>query len=311
MSFRNIVFFVPAVCLLAQTPPPVGQPAPVSTPVAAPAAAPAPNVPPDKVVLTVGDYKLTAAQFDEIINALPEQVRAQARGAGKAQFANTLVQLYTLAGEAKRRQIDQTPAFKAISQFQVDNILATMAFDQLGANKKPTEEQLKKYYDDHKADFEEVRARHILIRTPGSPVPLKEGQKETTEQAALAKANDARARVQKGEDFAKVAADVSDDSGAATNGGELGSFGHNQMVPEFENAAFALKPGELSAPVKTQFGYHIIQVESKETKSFDDVRKDLEQELGPAEAQKAVQELVQKTPHSLDPDFFPQPAAAK
>ncbi len=311
MSFRNIVFFIPAVCLLAQTPAPADKPAPAPAPAVAPAAAAAPAVPPDKVVLTVGDYKITAAQFDAIVDALPEQVRATARGAGRAQFGNSLVQLYSLAAEARRRKIDQTPAFKTLSEFQTDNILATMVFDQLGASKKPTEEQLKQYYGEHKADYEQVRARHILIRTPGSPVPLKDGQKETTDEAALAKANAARARVQKGEDFAKVAAEVSDDSGAANNGGELGTFGHNQMVPEFEKAAFDLKPGEMSAPVKTQFGYHIIQVESKETKSLDDVRSDIEEELGPAEARKAVQELVEKTPHTLDPDFFPQPAAAK
>ena len=80
------------------------------------------------------------------------------------------------------------------------------------------------------------------------------------------------------------------------------------MVPSFEQAAFSLKPGELSDPVKTQYGYHLIKVENKDDKPFEEVRPDLEKQLAPALAQKAVDELVKKTPIVLDPDYFPKPA---
>ncbi len=140
---------------------------------------------------------------------------------------------------------------------------------------------------------EQVRVRHILIavRTPAptptpteTPTPLPEGvepptptptpQEPTptptptleprTEEEALALAKELVERLRAGEDFAELARQYSDDPGSRDNGGELGWFGRGRMVPEFEEAAFSLEPGEISDPVKTQFGYHIIQVLEKD-----------------------------------------------
>jgi parvulin-like peptidyl-prolyl isomerase len=76
------------------------------------------------------------------------------------------------------------------------------------------------------------------------------------------------------------------------------------MVPSFEEAAFALQPGELSEPVKSPFGYHVIKVEAKESKSFEEVRPELERRMRPEQAQKVVEDLRKKTAAVLDPDFF-------
>jgi len=81
-----------------------------------------------------------------------------------------------------------------------------------------------------------------------------------------------RKKIQAGADFAELARQESDDAGSGANGGDLGSFRRGQMVPTFEQAAFAMQPGDLSEPVKTPFGYHVIKVEAKESKSFDEVR---------------------------------------
>src|SRR5215469_15276591 len=131
--FRTALFLCPAACLLAQTPPPASStpvkpgvqatPVPPSTPPKAqPGApvtiqmpiAPAPaQVPPDTVVLTVGDMTLTAKQFDEICDGLQEQYKAFFKGPGRKQFADQLVRIFVMAQEGKRRGIDQTPEFKA------------------------------------------------------------------------------------------------------------------------------------------------------------------------------------------------------
>ena len=105
---------------------------------------------------------------------------------------------------------------------------------------------------------EAVKARYILIKPePEAPLAKREAD-------ALKKIQDARKRiVEDGEDFAEVAKEVSEDPGSAPNGGDLGCFGKGQMVPEFEQAAFSLDVGEVSQPVKTDFGYHIIQVYDK------------------------------------------------
>jgi peptidyl-prolyl cis-trans isomerase C len=265
-----------------------------------------PAVAPGKVVLTVGDVRITAAQFDALIDTLPEQSRAQFRGPGRTQLAQNLARMIVLAKEGQRLKLDESPAYKTQIEFQAENILAGLVFTQITKDNKPSEEDLKKYYEEHKAEFEQVHARHILIRFQGSPLPIKAGQKDLTDAEALAKMQALRQKIQGGEDFAKVAAQESDDTGSATNGGDLGTFRHGQMVPSFEQVAFALKPGELSEPVKTQFGYHLIKLESKDSKSFEEVRPDLERQLGPLQAQKAVDDLLKKTPAAFDPEYFPK-----
>ena len=271
---------------------------------------PAPPPSPDKVLITVGDQTITYAQFESIIDGLPEQYRAQARGPNRVALANQLVRVLVLAQEGKRRKLDETPAFKTQLMFQQANVLASMAAEQISKSGAPNEADLKAYYDTHKADFEQVKARHILVRMQGSPVPVQPGQKDLSDGEALAKAQELRKRIQGGEDFAAVARSDSDDVGSRPNGGELGSFHKGQMVPAFEQAAFAMKPGDLSEPVKSPFGYHVIQLESKESKSFEDARAELANRMKPEATTKAVEELQKNAKVVMDPDFFAVPAPA-
>ena len=261
-------------------------------------------VPPDRVVVRVGDMTLTAAQFDQIVDALPEQYRATARGSGRKQLADNLVRIEVLAQEGKRRKLDQSSAYRTQSMFQDANILANLTYEEIGKSSKIEEADLRKYFEAHMAEFETVRARHILIRMQGSPVPVKPGQKDLTEAEALAKAQEIRKTIVAGADFAQLARQESDDTGSGANGGDLGAFHHGQMVPAFEQAAFAMKPGDLSEPVKTQFGYHLIKVEGNESKSFEEARPDLEKRMRPKQAQKIAQDLQKITKVVLDPEYF-------
>ncbi len=257
-------------------------------------------------MITVGDEKITAAQFEQIVNALPPQYQSSARGAGRTQFADNLARVLVLAQEGKRRKLDQTPTYQTQILFQNDNILAGITYDQLGKDAKLDEAEVRKYYDEHKKEFDQVRARHILIRMQGSPLPVKPGQKDLTDAEALAKAQELRKRIVEGhEEFEAVARAESDDNGSGANGGDLGFFHHNQMVPAFEEAAFAMKPGEISQPVKTQFGYHIIKVEA--VKSYEELRPEVERKMRPEMAQKELGDLEKKAGVKLDPAFFPAP----
>lgn len=314
--FRSMLLVCPAACLLAQTPPPATPVAPnspvqrptVTTSTIAPSLPPMPVVAPDTVVITVGDQKITAAQFDQIVNALPPQYQASARGSGRRQFADNLARVLLLSQEGKRRKLDETPSYQTQIMFQNANVLAGMTYDQLGKDAKIDDADVRKFYDEHKKDFEQVRARHILIRMQGSPLPVKPGEKDLTEAEALAKAQEIRKRIVDGhEQFDAIARAESDDNGSGANGGELGFFHRNQMVPPFEEAAFAMKPGDISQPVKTQFGYHIIQVEG--VKTFDDVRPDVEKRMRPELAQKALTDMEKAAGVKLDPAFFPAPPA--
>jgi parvulin-like peptidyl-prolyl isomerase len=262
------------------------------------------KVPPEKVILTVGDLTITAQQFDEITDAIQEQYKAFVKGPGRKQFADQLVKVLTLAQEGKRRNLDEKSAFKAQVLYQTYQTLANFTYLSMAKDATTDDAALHAYYDAHKADFEQLHARHILIRMKGSTIPVKPGEKDLSDEEALAKAQDLEKRIKAGEDFSKLAGAESDDAKTAVNGGDLGTFGHGSMVPSFDEAAFKLATGQVSEPVKSQFGYHIIKIESKETKSFEQVKPEIEKKLGPEEAKKALEALEKSTKTVYDPEFF-------
>lgn len=257
----------------------------------------------DKVILTVGDEKMTVGQYEKFVDTLPEQYRTAARGPGKRQVAEQLVSLKAMAQEARKRKLDQDPAYRAQLAFQAENLLAGTLFRDMSNNLKVEDSDLHKYYDEHKNEYERVKARHILVRMKGSPAPAAD-KNELSDDEALAKAKAIRARIAGGEDFAEVAKKESDDKGSGANGGDLGFFGHGQMVAGFELAAFAAPVGQITEPVKTQFGYHLIQVEKHESKTFDEVRPEIEKKLRPELAKQAVDNLRKQTPITIDDSFF-------
>ena len=296
-----------APSLQPKTPVPVKPPVPGAT-----SAAPTATAQPfDKVVLTVGNEKMTVGEFEKFIDTLPEQYRTQARGPGKRQVVEQLVSLKALAQEARKRKLDKDPAYLAQLNFQAENLLAGTLYRDLSTNLKLDEAELRKYYEAHKNEYDRVQARHILIRFKGSPA--LPGKKELTEEEALEKVKALRARLVAGEDFATIAKAESDDAGSGANGGDLGFFNHGQMVPPFDQAAFAAPIGQVTEPVKSQFGYHLILVEKRETKTFDEVRADIEKKLRPEMAKQEVDNVRKQTTVMIDESFFgpaaPPPAS--
>ena len=151
-----------------------------------------------------------------------------------------------------------------------------------------TDQAMHQVYDEavkQIAEEKEVHARHILFRAPsGDDKAAKEAEDKV--KAVIV-------RLKKGEDFAKVAAEVTEDPSGKANGGDLGYFTKEQMVPEFSDAAFKLETGQISEPVKTQFGWHVIKAEDKRTKQapkFEDVKPQIENFV----MRKAQAELVTK-----------------
>jgi peptidyl-prolyl cis-trans isomerase D len=187
-------------------------------------------------------------------------------------------------GEDLRKQINPTDAelqafFKQNATRYKDAIgetrkLAYIALNQTDVPGGPppvTNQQVEQYYQGHQKDFqvpEEVKVRHILIK-----VPDKADAK--TDAAAKEKAEALLKQIKGGADFAALAKANSDDPGSKEQGGELGMIQRGVTVPPFEKAAFSLQPGQISDVIKTQFGYHILKVEEKQTahlKPLDEVK---------------------------------------
>ena len=138
-------------------------------------------------------------------------------------------------------------------------------------------------------------------------MPLKKDKKELTEEEALAKAQEIRKKLLAGEDFATLAKAESDDAGSGANGGDLCTFGHGRMVPAFESVAFTIPVGEISEPVKSQFGYHIIKVESRGEKSLVEVKAEIERKLDGEAVKKIMDDLRTAANVKMNEDFFGPP----
>jgi peptidyl-prolyl cis-trans isomerase C len=321
MHFSRVLLFLAGVVCLAQTPAPrtvpldipvkPGDPKPAVTFYMDEAGPPLPSLPPDKVVLTIGEEKITAAELDAIIECLPEGVRANVRGPGRREFAESLARLKALAKEARRRGIDRTPVYNAQIGFQTANMLAGLLYQSLVKTAPVEESAARAFYEQHKTDWERLRGRHILIRFQGSPVPVRPGQSDITEQEAFARAQVLSKRLAARADFAAMAKAESDDVNSGAKGGDLGLFRRGQMVPSFEEVAFKLPVGQVSEPVRSNFGYHIILIEQKENKTFEEVRAEVEQRLRPELAKKTMEDLRNQTAVTLDPAFYADPAAPK
>lgn len=177
--------------------------------------------------------------------------------------------------------------YKTPEQVSVEYIELSVA--DLAKNVAPTDEQLQTYYDTHKDQYstkERRKISHILFAV----------NDKTPEKAALEKAQQAKQRLAK-EDFAAVAKELSDDKLTAKNGGDLGLFTKGAMDPAFEAAAMNLQLGQVSEPVKTAFGYHLVKVTELlpgETKSFAEVKDKVKQDVQKAEAENKFYELADK-----------------
>lgn len=150
-------------------------------------------------------------------------------------------------------------------------------------------DELREYYEDHSADFnrpQEVKARHILFT-------VSEGASEEEAAKVRARAQKILGEARKGADFGELARKHSQDTASAPNGGDLGYFSREQMEPAFSDAAFNLKPGQISEPVRTRFGYHVIKVEDvhpERTASFEDALPDIDMEIRKVRAKDVAYE---------------------
>ena len=176
---------------------------------------------------------------------------------------------------------------------------------ELGKQTEPSEDELRKFYDSRETQFavpEERHARHILIQVP-------EGADEATVKQAEGKALDILKRIRAGESFAELAKANSDDPGSAQLGGDLGFFGRGLMEPDFEKVVFALNKGDVSEPVLTSFGFHIIKLEdihTEQRKPYDEVKDELREQYRKDAAEREFFDLSEKltnlayeTPDSL------------
>ena len=222
----------------------------------------------DGTEIRQSDLELAEADIGSGLQPSPPEVRREA-------LITYLIDIAILAKAAEAQKLAEVPGFDRRVAFARQKVLMEALLDQ-ESKAAATEPAMKKLYEESVAQNKpvaEVHARHILV--------------ETEDQA-----KEVLAKLKAGGDFAALAKAESKDPGAA-DGGDLGYFAQEQMVPEFAEVAFKLEKGALSDPVKTQFGWHVIKVEDKRSKplpGFDQVKDQIETYL----VRKSQAELVGK-----------------
>ncbi len=224
---------------------------------------------PDSPVLAkINDTTITKEAFLEEMNRIPEWARGRFQTEeGKKQFLDELIKKELIYQDAKRNGLHRDDEFKdKVEEFKKMTLVKTVLEKEVEGKARIDSQAAKEFYDNNPDNFiigREVRASHVLV--------------ETEEDA-----NKIYERIQKGENFSALAKEFSKDTGSAKKGGDLGFFGRGKMVPEFERVAFSLKVGEVSKPVSTRFGFHIIKVTDKKggrQGEFEEVKNALAKRL--------------------------------
>jgi peptidyl-prolyl cis-trans isomerase C len=245
----------------------------------------------NKTLATVNGEAITEADVALAVEDLATQYPNLPADQQKKVALDFLIEVKVAAQKAKAEKLEDGEDYKRKLAYARERILMERLLTREG-EKAASDAAVKAYYDEQVKQLkpvEEVRARHILV----------ENEDEAKKVAG---------RIKAGEDFAKVAGEVSKDPGSGKEGGDLGFFTKERMVPEFAEAAFALKAGEISNPVKSQFGWHVIKLEEKRNRpvpTLDQVKDRLKEAL----AGKAQSEYLAKLRGEAKVEQAEQPAA--
>jgi len=241
-----------------------------------------------------GEVRVSADDVEADVQRIPPDARARIvkQPSTMRQLVTNLYTRRALAQRAQAQGLAQKPEVAAALALARDKVLSDALLVEVDQSNTPSDARLlsmaRTMYQASPADFhmpEQVHIRHILVST-------REGDAE----AAKAKAQDILVKLRAGADFAALAKQHSADPGSADKGGDLGFFAKGRMVPEFDEAAFALqKAGDLTEVIKTQFGYHVLQLVARKPAGpmpFEEAKEALLAKVRQSEQQRGRIELA-------------------
>ena len=246
----------------------------------------------NKILANVGNYTVTEADVNEFIAGLGQRGAAYNNPEGRRAVLNQLIGNKLLLLDAQKNLYEAESEFRAQLARLKDDLLVNYAADKAISAVKVTDEDVKKYYEENQEQFvtgESVNASHILV---------------SSEEEAV----DVLAKINGGEMTFEEAAQTYSSCPSKDAGGNLGDFTRGQMVPEFDTAVFEMKVGEVTAaPVKTQFGYHLIKLNAKNaSKALDlaEIRGELEQMLYSEKRREAYERKINQLKIMFPVDIF-------
>lgn len=244
-----------------------------------------------EVVAKVCGKEIKKEDVVNFANMLGPQLTMQFQSKdGVKKLVEEMVNQAMLYNNAIDEKLDESEEYKAEMAKAKENILTNMAFKKALECEEATDEELKNYYNEFKDEFSEPESRsasHILVDSED-------------------KAKDIKAKIDKGEDFASLA-QVHSACPSKANGGDLGTFHRGQMVKEFDDKVFSMSLGEISEPVKTQFGYHIIklnEINDAKARSFDEVKDEVRAHVMQIKQMNAFKAVIDSLKDKYKPEIF-------
>ena len=236
----------------------------------------------NKILAVIAGTEITEKDLNSIIMRYPQDKRAFFNSdMGRKQLLEQMIAFELMNRLGSEMKLNETQEYKeSLAQVEKD-LLTQITINKVLSEVTVTDEDAKNYYDEHLDEFKEkatVSAKHILVDT-------------------IEKCEEVRASIEKGELTFEDAAKKYSTCPSKEQGGNLGVFGRGMMVPEFEEAAFALDLEKVSEPVKTQFGYHLIKVEAKnepKTSSFEDVKAQIVNKLIQSRQEKKYTDVIKE-----------------
>ena len=244
-----------------------------------------------RILASVGGVNITEAEVTEAILSMGERGRSLMNPEGQRMVLEQLINRKLLLAGARKDLLEFDPEFKRQLALAKEELLTKFAISRAIEGVKVTDEEAKKFYDENTDQFnagETVNASHILV--------------ENAE-----KAEEIRKEIESGAITFAEAAKKYSSCPSKENGGELGTFGRGQMVKEFEDAAFSMNVGEISAPVITQFGAHLILLNEKSESTivpYEDVADRLKEQLLSEKQQKAFASKINQLKILFPIDLF-------
>jgi len=225
---------------------------------------------PGPPVLKINEWSYSSAEMEKEIGQqlrqAPQMQPFFASKEGQKQFLDRVTRRELLAQEAEKRKMSETPEVaEQVANLRRELMIRALVQDEIGNKLKVEEKDVEEYFKAHPDEFsgDTVHLRHIVVQNEDE-------------------AKDIKARLTKNESFDDLAKKHSQDSATAAKGGDLGFLSREQVLPEFARVAFSLKPGEVSDPVKTPFGFHVIKLMERkkgQPASLDQVKGQLQRRL--------------------------------
>ncbi|HEX3109097.1 MAG TPA: peptidylprolyl isomerase [Thermoanaerobaculia bacterium] len=281
--------------------PPSGSPVVATHPsaAAAPTAVPAPK---GNVIMRVNGEPVTEAEFQMFLSTLPDNIRLMAnQSEARKKIADQFVRMKVVEQEGRKLGGEKDPDVQAKMKFGLTNVLDEYTIQKITPT--PSDAQARVEYEKHKGEFGAAELSHIVIAYQGSRIPPKNGQ-PLSEGQAMQEAQAIEQKLRGGALFGPTAARYSDDTTTGVQGGKLGQVQPGMLPPEIQAVVDKMKPGEISQPVKSEFGIHIFKLDDRRDAPYEQVRPAIMRKLQQDAIAAAIEKLEKSARVEKDPKYF-------